>query len=159
MSDKAYIQMLIESQEKKLSLLEEALELDEKQLKLIRSENPDLDAIDISLDRKGKIVEELDKLDDGFESVYAKVRDELKENKEAHKEEIRKLQELISKITELLVKIQAQELRGNEEVDRFLKNRRNRLKGNKSSVKAANTYALNMRRVNKIDSFFVDKKK
>ncbi len=159
MSDKAYIQMLIESQEKKISLLEEALELDEKQLELIRSENPDLDEIESSLDRKGRIVEELDKLDDGFESVYAKVRDELIENKEAHKDEIKRLQELISKITELLVKIQAEELRGNDEVERFLKSRKSRLKGNKSSVKAANTYALNMRKVNKIDSFFVDKKK
>ncbi len=151
--------MLIESQEKKISLLEEALELDEKQLELIRSENPDLDEIESSLDRKGRIVEELDKLDDGFESVYAKVRDELIENKEAHKDEIKRLQELISKITELLVKIQAEELRGNDEVERFLKSRKSRLKGNKSSVKAANTYALNMRKVNKIDSFFVDKKK
>ncbi|MBQ7464319.1 MAG: flagellar protein FliT, partial [Lachnospiraceae bacterium] len=106
-----------------------------------------------------RIVEELDRLDDGFESVYAKVRDELLNNKEAHRDEIKRLQELISVITEKSVKVQAAEIRGKETVERFLKQRRNTLKDSKSSVKAANAYAVNMRKMNKIDAFFVDKKK
>lgn len=159
MSDNAYIQMLIESQEKKLALLDEALILDKEQLELIHSENPDLDRLDENLERKGKLVEELDKLDDGFEAVYAKVRDELINNKEAHKDEIRRLQELISQITEKIVKVQTEELRGRNEVERFLKSRKGKLRDNRSSVKVANAYAVNMRKMNKIDSFFVDRKK
>ena len=159
MSDNAYIRMLIESQEKKITLLDRALELDEEQLKLIKEDSPDMDALDKNLDEKGALVEELDKLDDGFEAVYAKVRDELINNKDAHRDEIKRLQELISEITEKSVKVQAAEERGKAEVESFLKARRSKIKGNKGSVKAANLYAVNMRKINKIDSFFVDKKK
>ncbi|MBO6111965.1 MAG: hypothetical protein J6P45_02805 [Lachnospiraceae bacterium] len=159
MSDTAYIQMLIESQQKKIELLDEALRLDEEQIKMIQQEKPDMDGLEKNLEEKGRLIGELDKLDDGFESVYAKVREELINNKEAHKDEIRQLQELISQITEKSVKVQAEELRSKEAVERFLKNRRGKLKDSKSSVKAANKYAVNMRKINKIDSFFVDKKK
>ena len=151
--------MLIESQEKKLELLDEALNLDREQLELIHSESPDMERLDENLERKGKLVEELDKLDDGFESVYAKVRDELIENKEAHRDEIKRLQDLISQITERIVKVQAEELRGRNEVERFLKSRKGKLKDSRSSVKVANVYAVNMRKMNKVDSFFVDRKK
>ncbi len=151
--------MLIESQEKKLKLLDEALELDEEQIRLAQEEDPDMEILDESLEKKGRIVEELDRLDDGFESVYAKVRDELLNNKEAHRDEIKRLQKLISQITEKSVKVQAAEIRGKETVERFLKRKRSALKDSKSSVKAANAYAVNMRKMNKIDSFFVDKKK
>ncbi len=159
MSDNTYIQMLIESQEKKLQLLDEAMTIDEQQMKLIQSEDPDMEELDRSLNEKGRIVEELDRLDDGFESVYAKVREELINNKEAHRDQIKRLQELISQITEKSVKVQATEIRGKEMVERFLKQRRGKLKDSKSSVKVANTYAINMRKMNRIDSFFVDKKK
>ena len=159
MSDTAYIQMLIESQQKKIELLDEALRLDEEQIKMIQQEKPEMDGLEKNLEEKGRLIGELDKLDDGFESVYAKVREELINNKEAHKDEIRQLQELISQITEKSVKVQAEELRSKEAVERFLKNRRGKLKDSKSSVKAANKYAVNMRKINKIDSFFVDKKK
>ena len=151
--------MLIESQQKKIELLDEALRLDEEQIKMIQQEKPDMDGLEKNLEEKGRLIGELDKLDDGFESVYAKVREELINNKEAHKDEIRQLQELISQITEKSVKVQAEELRSKEAVERFLKNRRGKLKDSKSSVKAANKYAVNMRKINKIDSFFVDKKK
>ncbi|MBO4373700.1 MAG: flagellar protein FliT [Lachnospiraceae bacterium] len=159
MSDNTYIRMLIESQEKKLVLLDEAIELDEEQIRLVQEEDPNMDILDESLERKGKIVEELDRLDDGFESVYAKVREELLNNKEAHRDEIKRLQELITLITEKSVKVQAAELRGKETVERFLKRKRTALRESKSTVKAANAYAVNMRKMNKIDAFFVDKKK
>lgn len=159
MSENTYIRMLIESLEKKIVLLDEALELDEEQIRLIQEEDPDMGSLDESLEKKGKIIEELDRLDDGFESVYAKVRDELLNNKEAHRDQIKRLQELISVITEKSVKVQAAEIRGRESVERFLKHRRSSLKETKSSVKAANAYAVNMRKMNKIDAFFVDKKK
>ncbi len=159
MSDNTYIQMLIDSQEKKLQLLDEAMSIDEEQMKLIQSENPDMDELDRSLTKKGSIIEELDRLDDGFESVYAKVREELINNKDAHRDQIKRLQELISQITEKSVKVQATEIRGKEMVERFLKQKRGKLKDNKSSVKAANAYAVNMRKMNRIDAFFVDKKK
>ena len=158
MSDN-YLQMLIESQDKKLALLDEAERLDEELIRLIKTEKPDMDALDANMNAKGGIVESLDRLDDGFEAVYEKVRDELNGNKDRYKEEIRILQGQILKITEKTVKIRALEERNKKAVDHFFEEQRKKVRAGRSSVKAANAYAVNMRKINKVDSFFLDKKK
>ena len=155
----AYMSMLIASQEKKLELLERAIELDKEQEEIITGEKPDMRALDANIDAKGALVGELDRLDDGFESLYAKVRDELINNKDAHREEIRTLQELIKNITGKIAEVEAIEARSKVNFESFMKKKRHSLKDNRSSVKAANVYAVNMRKMNKIDSVFVDNKK
>ncbi len=154
-----YLKVLIESQNKKLRLLEEAEQLDKEILDLIREEEADMDAIDANMTAKGDLIEKLDELDDGFESVYEKIRTDLQEHKELYKDEIRILQNQISQITEKTVKIRALEERSKREIEAFFDNRRKKIRAEKSSVKIANAYAVNMRRINKVDSFFVDKKK
>ena len=158
MSD-AYMTMMIESQEKKLELLNRAIELDKEQEEIMTGEKPDMGALNANITAKGALVAELDKLDDGFEALYAKVRDEFIENKDAHKEEIRTLQDLIRKITEKIAEVEAIEARSKVNFESFMKKRRQNLKESRGSVKAANVYAVNMRRMNKIDSMFLDNKK
>ncbi|MCR5746580.1 MAG: hypothetical protein K6G03_02635 [Lachnospiraceae bacterium] len=158
MSD-AYISMLIESQEKKLELLDRAIELDKQQEEMITGNPPDMEALNANLTAKGALVDELNKLDDGFDSVYAKVRNELIDNKEAHKEQILRLQELIRKITEKIAEVEALEARSKLNVDNFLKKRRKSLKDGKVSVKAANVYSNNMRKAYNLSPYFVDNKK
>ena len=155
----AYMSMLIASQEKKLELLERAIELDREQEEIITGEKPDMRALDANIDAKGALVGELDRLDDGFETLYAKVRDEFINNKDAHKEEIRTLQELIKKITEKIAEVEAIEARSKMNFESFMKKKRHSIKDTKSSVRAANVYAVNMRKMNKIDSVFLDNKK
>ena len=151
--------MLIESQEKKLELLDEVIKLDREQESIITGSTPDMGALDANIDAKGALIEELDKLDEGFESVYAKVRDELNNNKESHKEEIRRLQDLIRSIMEKTAEIEALENRSKINFESFIKRRRHAIKDNKSTLKVANTYAVNMRKINKVDAMFLDGKK
>ena len=158
MSD-AYMSMLIDSQEKKLALLEKAIELDKEQEEIITGDEPDMGALNANINAKGALIDELDRLDDGFESLYAKVREDFIQNKDAHKEEIRTLQGLIRQITEKIAQIEAMEARSKIIFENYMKQRRNSFKDNKNAVKAANTYAVNMRKMNKIDSMFVDNKK
>ena len=158
MSD-AYMSMLIDSQEKKLALLEKVIELDKEQEEIITGDEPDMGALNANINAKGALIDELDRLDDGFESLYAKVREDFIQNKDAHKEEIRTLQGLIRQITEKIAQIEAMEARSKINFENYMKQRRNSFKDNKNAVKAANTYAVNMRKMNKIDSMFVDNKK
>ena len=158
MSD-AYMSMLIDSQEKKLALLEKAIELDREQEELITGAEPDMGALNANINAKGALIDELDRLDDGFESLYAKVREDFIENKDSHKEEIRTLQGLIRQITEKIAEVEALEARSKVNFENFMKQRRTTIKDNKNAVKAANIYAVNMRKMNKIDSVFVDNKK
>ncbi len=158
MSD-TYISMMIESLEKKLKLLDRAIEIDKEQEELITQEDPDTKALDANIDAKGALVDELNTLDLGFENMYAKVREELINNKEAHKGEIRTLQELIRKITEKVAEVEAFEARSKINVENYLKRRRKKISGSRASAKAANSYALNMRSMGSGGSVFLDNKK
>ena len=155
----AYMSMLIASQEKKLELLKRAIELDREQEAIITGEKPDMGALNAYIDAKGALIGELDRLDDGFEALYAKVRDELISNQDAHKEEIRTLKELIQKITEKIAEVEAIEARSRVTFENFMKKKRHSIKNNRSTLKAANVYAENTRKMNKIDSVFLDNKK
>jgi len=157
MSD-AYIQMLIDSQEKKIELLDKAIELDSEQETIITGKDPDVEALNANLTAKGAIIDELNKLDEGFESVYEKVRQELMDHMAEHRDEIAKLQELIRQVMDRTTRLEAEEARAKLKVESFLKKRRKSIKSNKSTMKAANAYSSNMRKVNRIDPFFLDNK-
>ena len=158
MSD-TYISMMIESLEKKLKLLDRAIEIDKEQEELITQEDPDTKALDANIDAKGALVDELNTLDLGFENMYAKVREELINNKDAHKDEIRTLQQFIRKITEKVAEVEAFEARSKINVENYLKRRRKKISGSRASAKAANSYALNMRSMGSGGSVFLDNKK
>ena len=154
-----YIQILIESLESKSQVLDEVIKTDEDILKVVQCEKPDMDALDADIKAKGDLADKLNKLDDGFESVYDEVKDDLLNHKEEHREEILRLQALISEITEKSVKIEASEIRSKELVETYFRLQKKKIKNARNSVKIANAYAVNMHKINKIDSFFVDNKK
>jgi predicted outer membrane protein len=155
----AYINMLIESQEKKLELLDRVIELDKEQETIVTGDKPDMEALNANLTAKGALVDELNKLDEGFDSVYAKVREELINNKEAHKSEIGRLQELIRQIMDKTADIEAMEARSKINVETFLKRRKKELREGRNSIQAASVYSTNMRRAYDTSPFFVDNKK
>ncbi len=155
----AYINMLIESQEKKLELLDRVIELDKEQEAIVTGDKPDMEALNANLTAKGALVDELNKLDEGFDSVYAKVREELINNKEAHKSEIGRLQELIRQIMDKTADIEAMEARSKINVETFLKRRKKELREGRNSIQAASVYSTNMRRAYDTSPFFVDNKK
>ena len=98
-------QVLVESLEKKSRILDEIIKENEAQERLFKQEELDLEALDSSSDRMGELAEKLELLDEGFESVYDRIREELIENKQAYRVEIKRMQELIAVITEKIVSI------------------------------------------------------
>ncbi len=153
-----YITILTESLVEKSRVLDKIEAADRRETEILSDELPDLAAFDRNMEEKRELINSLDKLDDGFEETYAKVRDELDTNREAHREEILRLQELIREITEKTIRIGAMESRNREAVQKKFRKRRQEIGGKRTALKAANMYSDNMRRINKIDSFFVDKK-
>ena len=109
-----YINILIESLREKSRLLDELFLIDVEQSRVLMPDKPDRDAVDENLQKSVKIAEEINGLDDGFESVYKKVRSELIDNSVRHKKEIALLKELISEVTEKSVKIMATENRNRD---------------------------------------------
>ncbi len=158
----SYVNILIESLKEKNDVLDEIAAADAIQAELFKAEEPDLDAIRKSQDRIGELAEKLDKLNEGFESVYERVRGELKNNKELYRDEIITMQELISTITGKSVKIEAEQSRNRANAERFFKDRKDSLKGQRNTVQKINIYANQMHNVvprGQIDATFLDKKK
>ena len=158
----SYVNILIESLKEKNDVLDEIAAADALQAELFKADEPDLDAIRKSQDRIGELAERLDKLNEGFESVYGRVRGELQKNKELYRDEIITMQELISTITGKSVKIEAEQSRNRASAERYFKDRKDSLKGQRNTVQKINIYANQMHNVvprGQIDATFLDKKK
>ena len=154
-----YLQMLKESLDKKIEILNQILQYEERQQEMVKQENFDYEAFDKSVNEKVVLVDQIDALDDGFEKVYDRIRSELFLHKEKYAEQIRILQNQISEITDKNVAIQAMESRIKMAVDNRVKKDRLDLQQRRNSGKAAQSYYSNMRKLNYVDAQFMDRKK
>ncbi len=157
-----YVNILIESLERKSEVLDRVMECDAEQEEILSAEEPDLDALHDNQEKIGKLAAELSRLDDGFESLYEKVRVELIQNKTEYKDEIHRMQDLIAVITEKAVKIGAEEARHKNHVTSLLSEKRKQLGERRRNVNKLSTYASQMRgssTTNSTEAFFVDNKK
>ncbi len=153
-----YLQVMIDSLLKKKEVLETIVRLNEEQTIIIGEEDFNEDMLHDNSDKKDECISQLDKLDEGFQSLFDRIKKELDANPEAYKEDIGTLKKLIPQITELSVKIEAQEKRNKELLSKKFAQMRQNIRSAKRNVKLANTYYQNM---NKLDSSpqFLDQKK
>lgn len=152
-------QILMESLEKKNRILDEIIRENEVQEKILKEEELDMDALDESTDRLGVFAEQLERLDDGFEAVYDRTREELIANRENYRREITRMQELIGQITDKVVKINAAQLRNKRQADSQFKKSRDQIGKAVSQVRASRNYYNNMNRLNYVAPQFYDNKK
>lgn len=154
-----YVQILVESLQKKVHLLDQIMEKSQEQHGILRVEPMDMDAFEKCTIEKTTYIEELDNVDIGFEILYERIKEVLKTHKADYAKEILQLQGLIAIITDKSVAIQAMELRNKEAIEAYFSYTRKRLKASKNSTMAANNYYKNMNRINRIDPQILDTKK
>ena len=152
-------QILVESLEKKSRILDEIIKENEAQEILFKQDQLDMEALDASADRMGELAEKLELLDEGFEAVYDRIRQELIDNKSAYRQEIRRMQELIAVITEKVVGINAARMRNKTQAEKQFKKSRQQIGRATSKMKASQNYYNNMNRLNYVDPQFYDNKK
>lgn len=154
-----YLTLLEESLRKKLQVMDEIQQYNLRQQQIFQSEEVDIDRFDEYVDEKGALIEKLNSLDNGFESLYAKVAKELSENRDQFKDQIKVLQELVTKVTETSVSIQAQEARNKKLIEDFFQKTRDDLRMGRKSSKAAYDYYKNMSKSSVVLPQFMDSKK
>ena len=156
--EETYIGIMIQSLEKKTRVLDEIIRWDEKQKEVLENPEATPDEFDETVDAKSTLIEQLEQLDSGFEKLYERVQQEMKDNKEAHKEEIKKLQGLIRGITDRSVQIQAQEARNKELMTLKFARIKSQAKQIRANAGATAKYYQSMSRANFIDPQFLDNK-
>lgn len=154
-----YIDILLQSLNKKEEVLKEIVRLDELQKEQLMDELCPVEDFDATVESKAGCIEQLEQLDSGFQKVYDRVSEEIKDNREAHAEQIRAMQELIRKITDLSMEIQAQEARNKELMTQKFSDVKDKAKSLRTSGKAADEYYKNMMKLNHVDPQFMEIKK
>ncbi len=154
-----YLAVLQESLEKKNAILDEIQAANRAQSELFKAEKLDLQKFDSYVEQKDAYIKELEALDEGFETLYHNVKQELQQNKSQYAEQIKRMQRLIGEITEKSVSIQAQESRTRDMVTAYFKNERQALGQGRRSSKAAMGYYQNLNKANQEASRIMDLKK
>ena len=113
-TERSYIEILLQSLAKKISVLDRIMEANEEHAKIAVAKDFDPEAFDVVFDKKDELIKELEQLDKGFSTVYTRVKEELLNNKFAYRDEIARMQELIAEITDKSMDIQATEKRNKD---------------------------------------------
>lgn len=155
----SYLQIMIECLEKKLEVLDKVSELDKKQLKIALAQPMDLEAFDQTMDEKGELIEELNKLDEGFSETYERVRDEVQAEPEKYRDVVKRLQDLVREAVDKGVSIEAQEKRNKAAMEAAIGMKRREINEKKVTASVASRYYKITSRINNIDPQLMDKKK
>lgn len=154
-----YTHILIESLKKKKEALEEILKYTKQQETVLGEENFDEETFDVLIEKKQQYITVINKLDEGFEVTFERVKSELGEHKEMFKNEITSLQELIRQVTDVSTQIQVLENRNKLSFENKMQTKRQNIKMARKSSQSVSKYYQNAANAHTGESIFLDKKK
>lgn len=155
-----YVNMMVDSLKRKQQILSFLYECTKEQEQLLKDEEMDADSFQHLVDAKGERIQEINSIDDGFDTLFNLVKQELQENREYYRGEILQMQKLIAEISELGVQIQALELQNCEHFKTYVARHRRMIREFHESNKTASAYYQNMANSHKPQtSYFFDETK
>ncbi len=157
--EQTYVDIMIQSLKKKIAVLEEIKKVNVLQQQLLENDKADAEDFDDTVTAKSQLIEQMEQLDNGFDKLFERVKEELEVHKEKYKERIQTMQSLIRRITDLSVEIQAQESRNRDLMTQKFVSVRQKAKVVRTNSKAASEYYKNMMQINSVDPQFMDRKK
>lgn len=152
-------QILRQSLEKKNTILDAIIEQNSIQEDILKEDNLDMEAFDASIDRIDALVGQLEKLDEGFETLYDRVRVELMNNRQEYRNEIAQMQLQIQQITDKIVTINAGKMRNQMRAENHFKQKSREIKNAMSKTNATKSYYNSMNNLNYVPPQFYDSKK
>lgn len=155
--DKEYIKILIESLQKKEKVLTDLYGLSLEQAEVVKEEEPDWDRFTQIVDKKGTLVDSVNSLDEGFETLFERVKEELSLNKDKYVAEITQLKILVKSVTEKGADLEALEHRNKDLIEQSFARSRQKIKQSKIGTQAAVQYYQKMNKINTVDPQFLDK--
>jgi len=152
-----YVSIMVDGLKKKILILNQIIGFNYKEKQLLQNEPFDMDDFDVNMKEKATVLDQLILLDDGFAAVFNRVKVELDNNKHQYEDQINQMKILISKITELSVKIQSEEARNKELAHKQFSSIKKEVKLANHSERMAAQYYKAMNRVD-TEPQFLDKK-
>ena len=157
--EQTYVDIMIQSLNKKIKVLEEVKRVNVVQRELLENDRADVDDFDVTVEAKSKLIEQMEQLDSGFDKLFERVREELQANKPAYTKQIKTMQTCIRQITDLSMEIQSQEAKNKDLMTQKFVSVRQKAKVVRTNSKAASQYYKNMMQMNVVDPQFMDRQK
>lgn len=154
-----YIEIMLQSLNKKLQVLDAIIEQNIKQKDILENPKSTVDEFDATVDAKSALIQQMQQLDSGFEKLFERVQEELAGHKEDYADAIRSMQSAIRLITDKSMEIQAQEARNKDLMIRKFAFVKETAKSVRTNSKVANQYYKNMMKLNYVSPQFMDNKK
>lgn len=156
---RSYLESLEASLIKKEKLLVSLIVLTKEQENLLKQEEFDPDAFDEILEEKGERIEEINLLDEGFESIFSIVKAQIMEEPNRYKEIFLKMQNLIKSLTAKGVELETTERRNQLKLETIISRDKTKIKTFHVNNEAAAKYYSSMMKAGENPNFFMDKKK
>lgn len=154
-----YLQVLEESLEKKMDVLECIEKCSKEQEEILRASEVSMDEFDASIEQKGHLVNEINRLDAGFEQLYQRIGEQLQNDSGKYAGQIRRLQTMIQAVTQKSISIQAQEQRNKKLAEEYFARTKQELRKGRLGSKAAMNYYKSVSNSNYVPPQVLDKKK
>lgn len=155
-----YINILIDTLNKKLHILKTIMDETLIQKELLDKTQLDMEKYESSFAVKDEMIKNLLELDQGFDSLYDRIKEDITNNKDKYKEDIINLQALIQELTDISVKIQMFEKKNKIKMELYFSNQKSEIKRKKIINRTALGYYKNMTDQHQEgQSYFIDKKK
>ncbi len=153
------LDMLEESLVKKVDILKKIEEQNEKQREVLKNPGQvDVAAFDQTVEVKGELIDQINSLDDGFQSLFDRVKEEIGQNKDQYSAQIKRMQMLIQEVTGLSVSIEASEKRNKKLAEAYFSKARQTMNISRQTSAAAFNYYRTMNNFKDIPPQFMDQK-
>ncbi|MBE5904666.1 MAG: flagellar protein FliT [Pseudobutyrivibrio sp.] len=160
MENMDYVVMLRESLEKKADILRVLQIRNQEQAAILQDPNTTPDDLEKNMNMKSELIDRIIMLDEGFQQLFGRVKTIIEADRETYADEIRTMQELIKKVTDLTADVEASEYRNKEYAKARFANIKKEVREIKKSNDVVTSYYKNMMAHNKADDpSFLDKKK
>ncbi len=143
---------------RKRNSLKNILEFSEEQSGLLIPQEFDDEAFTELMNKKEAEINKVNELDDGFSAVFNKIKDDIKSKSDEHAPAIKELQDLITEVTELGVRITALEKKNRDGLERKKNEIKRGVKNFNVSRQTASNYYKNMNGRNDSGPVFMDQK-
>ncbi len=160
MENMDYVIMLRESLEKKADILRVLQIRNKEQTAILQDPNTTPEDLEKNMNMKSELIDRIIMLDEGFEQMFNRVKDIIEADRETYADEIKLMQDLIRRVTELAADVEASEYKNREYAKTRFANIKKDIREVKKSNDVVTSYYRNMMSHNKIeDPAFLDKKK
>ncbi len=153
-----YLRVMQDVLVRKKKVLTGIYEATKAQEDALAKESIDEKAFNDAIDNKTKLIDELTEMDEGFQKLFDKISQDIREKGKEHADGIRRLQALIQEITDLSVTVSALEKKNKSTLDKRIEELRKGKKSFKVSRQTADKYYKSMNGLNAVTPVFLDEK-